>query len=235
MFKNPLYYFPVEANRLYHAEKGSKEYKKLTAEIAAKTDGIYVNDDEVFTKYTAKIKHKLIAVFLFAAIGLASFTAMQITDMIDSDADMIFSLFFSIGMLSCLLTINMSVFSVSLRRKLVQHLFKNYIPLCEEFGEKILKEIGILCLDTLGNRDNIEYVLGEKEKGQDLGELAECVCVLCLRKARNLNNIRFDKNESAICPNCGKKAMICTAQCMSDEFLQKLHMYASEAEKVGLK
>lgn len=229
MFRNPLYYFPVEANRLYHAEKGSKEYKRLTAEIAGRTDGMYVNDDEVFTEYTAKIKRRLNVLLAFASVGLISAAAMQITDKIDSDADLIFALFFSLCMLSCILTMFLSVFVVSLRRKLVQHLLKDYTPVCEELGEKVLKEIGSLCLDTLGNRDNIEYILGDKEDGQDFGELAECVCILCLKTTRNRHNMQFDRNESAICPYCGKKAIIGTAQCMSDAFLQKLHRYAEAA------
>lgn len=234
MFKNPLYYFPVEANRLYYAKKGSKEYKKLTAEIAAKTADLYVNDDELFNEYTSKIKRKLTAVFVFAFLGLAAASAMQITDMTGA-SDLIFALFFCVCMLSCILAIFLSVFVVSLRRKLIQHLLKDYTPVCEEFGEKILREVGILCLDTLGNRDNIEYILEEKEDGQELGELAECVCISCLKPTRNPYNMQFDKNESAICPYCGKKTMIGKAQCMSDAFLQKIHIYASEAEQAGMK
>lgn len=231
MFRNPLYYFPVEANRLYHAKKGSKEYKKLTAEIAARTDGMYANDDEVFTEYTSKIKRRINVILAFASVGLVSAAAMQITDKIDSDADLIFVLFFCLCMISCILTIFLSVFVVSLRRKLVQHLLKNYTPVCEELGEQTLREIGSLCLDTLGNRENIEYILGESTDGQELGELAECVCILCLKTTRNRHNMQFDKNESAICPYCGKKAVIVTAQCMSEAFLQKLHRYAEAAAR----
>lgn len=234
MFKNPLYYFPVEANRLYHAEKDSKEYKKLTAEIAAKTANLYVNDDELFNEYTSKIKRKLTAVFVFAIAGLVSAAAMQVMDMTGA-SDLIFVLFFCACMLSCILTIFLSVFVVSLRRKLVQHLLKDYAPVFEELGEKILREIGVLCLNTLGNREHIEYILGEEDEGTAIVELAECVCVLCLKTTRNLHNMQFDKNESAICPYCGKKAMIGKAQCMSDAFLQKIHIYASEAEQAGMK
>lgn len=231
MFRNPLYYFPVEANRLYHAEKGSKEYKKLTAEIAAKTDGMYANDDEVFTEYTSKIKRRINALLAFASVGLISAAAMQITDKIDSDADLIFVLFFCLCMLSCILTIFLSVFVVSLRRKLVQHLLKNYAPVCEELGEQVLREIGILCLDTLGNRDNIEYILEEEENGRDFCGLAACVCILCLEVTEDSDITQFDDKGSAVCPHCGEKALIGRAQCMSDDLLQKLHRYAEAAAR----
>lgn len=230
MFRNPLYYFPVEANLLYHAEKGSKEYKKLAAEIVAKTDGMYVNDDEVFRGYTAKIKRRLIAVFVFAVVGFVSFSAMQITDKIDSDADLIFALFFCVGMLSCIITIFLSIFVVRLRRKLVQLLLKDYTPVCEEFGEQVLREIGILCLDTFSNRDNIEYILEEEENGRDFCGLAACICILCLEVTKDSDITQFDEKGSAVCPHCGEKALIGKAQCISDNFLKKLHRYASAAK-----
>ncbi len=227
MFRNPLYYFPVEANRLYHAEKGSKEYKKLTAEIVAKTNGMYVNDDEVFTEYTAKIKRRLIAVFVFAVVGFASFAAMQITDKIDSDADLIFALFFCVGMLSCIITIFLSIFVVRLRRKLVQHLLKDYTPACEEFGEEVLAAVGMSCLSAVGNEEAIDCGYFEDCDESDEGEFEDCFCVNCGASISRTLITDFDEHESAVCPKCGMSTVVIVPM-TSDEFRKKLCKYYRE-------
>lgn len=228
MFRNPLYYFPIEANILYYAEKGSKEYKwavrTISFFISAKA---FAGKDEKADKINVRLNRLIVVGFILALIDFGLFAAMMFADKI---SDTVFALLFCGGMLFTGILIGLCLYVTGLRKKLILLFLESYKPVCEDLDSDTLGKIGVCLHGSLIDKDDIE--IGSYERDADEGdvEFDSCTCVSCMQRTENKDITKYDKHGNAICPSCGNAALVITPEEPS-EFLDLLHRYYSEASK----
>lgn len=226
MFRDPLYYIPVEANRLYDAKKGSREYKTALRELSKWLNMVefLTFEDERAKRIAARIKRRLILVFVLAFTALGCAAGFAISEKFSENVAVVLFLL-TIGLTAILGFVTVRI--VHLRRKLVLMMLESYKPVCREFSEEVLSAVGMSCLSAVGNAEAIGCGYFEDCDESEEGEFEDCFCVNCGASIVRTRITDFDEHESAVCPQCGMSTVV-IAPVTSDEFREKLCKYYRE-------
>lgn len=220
MTANPLYYYPVEANRLYYAKRRTKEFRKAFREIPlSEITGICFAQHDKKANRLSRISDTLLILELI--LGFAMIVAGFVFAFSESFAA------FMMAMALWAVIVIQALFILAIRKKLILYYLSFYKPICEEWDEEILSRIGRLGLRAFGNKTDIENnCFYDKEEGDDC-EFTDCACISCMRIVGNDEVKDFYRNRSGICPYCGKISLVHNAEGISSDFLQQVHDYWS--------
>lgn len=231
MICNPLYFFPVEANRLYHAKKETKEFRSALKQIQQNIDISEYCDlranDKTAGKLVRKQKTAMMLVFVFAFAGLGAAFILWLADKLAGESDIFIAALFIIVMVSFLIELSMCMYVLRLKRKLILHYLETYQPVCEDFDEETLSKAGLYGLRTVGNRVDIEDCCFDVEDDESEHEFTSCRCIFCMKCVKNSDITDFDESNSAICPYCRKTSLMYSMGEVSDNFINILNTYWS--------
>lgn len=217
---NPLYYYPVESNRLYYSKKGTKEFRKaFKAMPSFEITGLcWAQYDKKANRLSRISDILLILAFILAFAAIAAAVVFAVSE--SFAAFMAVMTFFAAIVL-------LTPFILAIRKRLILYYLSFYKPVCEEWDEETLQRIGRLGLRVPVKKVEIEEnCFYDKEEGDDF-EFTDCACISCMRMVRNGEIKEFDSNNSAICPYCGKVSLMYNTGEISPDFLEKLHVYWS--------
>lgn len=142
MFRNPLYYFPIEANQLYHSEIGSKEYKKALRKITSffKKNSFALYDEEAY-RMDMKMTRMVVILNIVAFLMLICVSVLSILKAVKSVPEIALNI---VGAAICLfgaIEIGMCFYCCGLRKKVILRCTEVYKPVCEYLGDEILEGI----------------------------------------------------------------------------------------------
>lgn len=216
MLKNLLYYCPLEANKLYYAQKNSKEFKRAINELKFITDFPVINDDKALS-IQKKIKGSIKLCLFLASFILIAAALFALSDKFGTSSDVLFVSLFLLVIIGCIVEIIVCIYSLRLRKKLINYFLESYQPVDKD--DETLRLFGDLCRQTLFS---IEVNCDSNGTGEaDLG----LVCLSCLSETDFSNVARFYKNDIPCCPYCSKASLIYKNATLSDDFLNELSHY----------
>lgn len=142
MFRNPFYYFPIEANQLYHAEIGSKEYKKALRKITSffKKNAFALYDEEAY-RIDMKMTKMAVLLNILAVLMLICGSVLPILKEVKSVPEIALHI---VGAVICLfgaIVIGLCFYLCVLRKKVILRCAEIYEPVCEYLGDEILEGI----------------------------------------------------------------------------------------------
>lgn len=239
MQKNLLYYHPKNADILLLGdnEREVKEAEKYFSKILGVmlvNGGYYCEDDgfakTLHKKYSSILKCIAPLGILFFVCVLCFAVSSEFPDNSDTG-----NLIACVGVILIIPSVAFYIILGILmwrlynyKKQLLKYYLKDYTPRCTDYDDDFREELANAGYDTTFNQAEIEDGMNYSE---DLSEAEQklyaekCVCIACIRRLSCADVTEFD-NYTAICPECGEKAIIPDLDNdISEVFLHALNEY----------
>lgn len=241
MIFNPLYYCPVEANRLKNGEKFNQlstaeqtelnraVFEKKLAEYDSTAKKLYDEHDKIYSVHVALILVILLIVGVLVYLLFTDrFNALYLTVLVPIIA-------------AAAVT---SVISGKRKKKYIEYLLEDYQPVCTELDENDLREAGFLGRLTVRNMEYFDKngVPRRAIEGIDISYRRQkyeyywffsCVCAHCGERIEKEDILTNSSNDTAMCPVCRTPMIVPCYKEIPDETIEKLVCYWTTVEQIN--